>query len=122
MLFLLALLHGLARVVLGPLVWLMRMAAGVLFLLSGMMLVAALVFWYLPRDPTARNDNPFLYFCLSVGMLLLGCLIGTAANLATGLDSALGEWIHLRQLFFVARKATGKPVRGLLAKFRSKQP
>jgi hypothetical protein len=121
MLFLLALLRGLARVVLGPLVWLMRLLAGVLFLGSGMMLVATLIFWYLPKDPTARNDNPLLYFCLSVGMLLLGCLTGTAANFATGFDSALGEWIYLRQLFFIARKATGKPVRGTLARFLSKQ-
>jgi hypothetical protein len=119
MLFLLALLRGLARVVLGPLVWLMRLLAGILILASGAVIVGSLVVWYL--DPSARNDHPLLQLCLSVGVLLLGCLIGTAADLATGLDSALGEWIRLRQLFFVARKAPGKPVRGVLARIRSKQ-
>jgi hypothetical protein len=122
MLFLLALLRGLARVVLGPLVWLMRLLAGLLVLASAAMLVATLVFWFLPKDPAARSENPLLYLGQAVGLLLLACIIGAAVDLATGLDSALGRWIHLRQLFFVARKAPGEPVRGLLAKFRPKQP
>jgi len=119
MLFLLAFVWGLARVVLGPLVWLMRLLAGFLVLASGAIIVGTLMVWYL--EPSFRNDHPLLRICLAVGVLLLGCLIGTAAELATGLDAALGEWIHLRQLFFVARKAPGKPVRGVLANFRSKQ-
>jgi hypothetical protein len=121
MLFLLALLRGLARVVLGPLVWLMRLLAGILVLGSGAILVVTLVLWF-ANDLSGGNDHPVLRLFLAVGLLLLGCVIAAAADLATGLDSALGEWIHLRQLFFVARKATGKPVRGLLAKLRSKQP
>jgi len=121
MLFLLALARALARVVLGPLVWLMRLLAGFLVLASGAVVVGTLVVWSLPKDPTAHNNHPLLSLGLAVGMLLLGCLIGAAADLASGLDSALGDWIHLRQLFFVARNAPGKPVRGALARFCSKQ-
>jgi len=119
MLFLLALLRGLARVVLGPLVWLMQLLAGFLILASGALIVGTILIWSLA--PPFPNEHPLLRLGLAVGILLLGCLIGTAAELATGLDSALGEWIHLRQLLFVARKAPGKPVREVLARFQSKQ-
>ena len=119
MLFLLVLLRGLARVVLGPLVWLMQLLAGILVLASGAVIVGMLVLWFLV--PSAGIDHPLLRLGLAVGILLLGCLIGTAAELATGLDSALGEWIHLRQLLFVARRAPGKPVREVLSRFQSKQ-
>lgn len=111
MLFLLKILQILAQLILGPIIWLARITAGLLFVGAIILLIVTLI----APDEVAVTyaDVPIVHGPLITIILffLTGILITAIVDLLEGFNRAVGQWIYTRQLFFVARTVPGNAVK-----------
>lgn len=110
MVFLLKLLQLTLQLILGPILWLLRMAAGVC-ILCAIILSSSMVF-----APEMRDGR---HVVMAGGLIVGGLIVTAAVDIAAGFDAALGQWIYARQFFTVASIVPGKKIKRLMRRIWS---